>query len=462
MTQSATQVLGLGRPRSATAATRRRPRSRRRIGNAALFALAALACAPASAQNIPPALAAAGDPAPSYLTPPPLRANNPLLHGSRDYEGIALSDWMFYPEFLGEAIYNDNPAQSSVRSPAAEGVHLHPDLYALRDSGIAKTEVFTSADAYLYPAAPRDNVYNGTFGVAETYALQPDLTIKGEAEFDRLGGFASGGSVLGPGGVALPLVAPSQYNQAQASLAVQKSFGRLFLGLSLTGVGARYDPLATAVGSLSQSYRDSFVTTLTERGGYWISPLLYGYVETAENWRDYADASLASRGYRAVAGLGSDRLSLFRGEIYAGYQRQIYDPPLPGAASSPVVGAKLHWYPTRALTLSAELDESFTDSSNPAPGNPRGNPARDLGAKVDATYQLHRSWWGTVELKADRDYFIGVARVDTTWIASTRIDYQLRRNVDLTLAYSYIRNNSNFVGDSYAQDLASLGALYKF
>ena len=391
-----------------------------------------------------------------------MRANNPLLRKTRDYQGIALSDWMFYPEFLGEAVYNSNPAQSPLGSRAEAGVRLHPDLYALRDSGVSKSELFASADAYLYPSGPRTNIYNATFGVAETYAIRPDLTIKGEAEFDRLGGFATGGTVLGPGGVALPLVAPSQYNQGQASLGVQKSFGRLFLGLSLSGVGARYDPLATAVGSLSQSYRNSFVTTLTERGGYWLSPLVYGYVEASENQRDYSSSALRSHGYRAVAGLGSDRMSLFRGEVYGGYQRQIYNSGLPGAASSPVLGAKLYWYPTRALTLSAALDETFTDSSNPAPNNPRGAPARDVSLKVDATYQLHRRWWATAEFRADRAGYIGATRVDTTWIGSARLDYQLRRNVDLTLGYSYVRVDSNVAGDSYVEDLASLGALYKF
>ena len=433
--------------------------SRARVPIALTLALAASA---AHAQNVPPAIAAAADPNPSYLTPQPLRADNPLLQKTKDYQGIALSDWMFFPEFLAQGVYNDNLALSSTNRRSAAGVELTPDVYAVRDTGVSKTEAYAAADAYLYPTAPRDNLYNGTIGVAQIDSPRPDLTIKAQAGVERLGGFAAGGEVLGPNGAPTPLVAPLQYNRATASTAVQKGFGRYFLGVSLSEAATSYDALATAVGSLSQTYRNSSVTTLTERGGYWVSPLLYSYVETAENLRAYADSALRSQGWRAVAGLGTDRFSLFRGEIYAGWQSQSYSPPLPGTASSPVIGTTIYYYPTRALTLTAAVDQTFTDSSNPTPLNPRGNPARDLSAKLDATYALHRSWWATAEGRVDRAYYLGSPRIDTTYIASGRIDYQLMRNLDIAASYTFVKVNSNALDGSYSDNVASLGGLYKF
>ncbi len=424
--------------------------------------LSALAFAPAAAQSVPPLPAAAADPSPSYLTPQPLRANNPLLQKSQEYQGIALANWMFYPEIIASTIYNSNVALSGVLPRAETGVELHPDFYALRDVGVTKTEVYAAADASLYPGAPRDSQFDGTLGVAETYSPTHDLTLKAQLQLDRLGGFADGGSVIGPGGTITELIAPSQANRVEGSAAAQQSFGRLFLGASVAAAATSYDPLATAVGSLSQSYRNSVVTTLTERAGYWISPLLYGYAETAENWRQYADDTLGSHGYRAVVGLGSDRLSLFRGEAFAGYQMQFYGAPLPGSAQTPVLGFKLYWYPTRALTLTAAVDETFTDSSNPAPLDPRGDPARDVSATLDAIYQLHRQWSAAVEGRVDRAYYIGVPRIDTTYSGSGRLNYQLMRNVDLTLGNTYARVNSNAVGGSYTDDVASLGARYRF
>ncbi len=428
---------------------------------AAAACLLVFAASPAAAQIAPP-LAAVADPSPSYLTPPARRADNPLLRKSRDYTGLPLAGWMFYPEFLAETIYNDNLALTSTRPRGAAGLRLHPDLYALHDNGLSKTELFAAADAYLYPGALGDNQITGTVGAAQTFAPTPDLTVKGQMQFDRLGGFASGGDVIGPNGAPTPLIAPSLANRLQASAGVQKGFGRMFFGASINVAGRRYDALETAVGSLSQNYRDSLVTTLTQRGGYWITPLLYGYAETSQNWRRYADNSLQSHGYRAVAGFGSDRLGLFRGEAFAGYQTQFYQAPLPISASSPVLGAKLYWYPTRALTLTAATDATFTDSSNPSPLNPRGDPARDVSGSLDATYQLHKRWSASAYARVDRAYYIGTPRVDTTYIGSTRLQYSISRSADATLSYTMVKVNSNAVGGGYVDDIASLGALYHF
>ena len=424
--------------------------------------LAALASLPAAAQIAPPLAAAASDPAPSYLTPPPRRTNNPLLRKSRDYVGMPLCGWMFYPEFLAETVYNDNLALTATQPRAATGLRLHPDLYALHDNGLSKTELFAAADAFIYPSAPRDNQVAGTVGVAQTYAPTPDLTLKGQVQFDRLGGLAAGGDVIGPNGAPAPLIAPSQANRLQASAGVQKGFGRMFVGASVNVTGTSYDALETAAGALSQTYRNSLVTTLTQRGGYWITPLLYGYAETAENWRQYADNSLQSHGYRAVVGVGSDRMSLFRGEAFAGYQTQFYQAPLPMSAASPVLGARLYWYPTRALTLSAAADATFTDSSNPSPLNPRGDPARQISVSLNASYQLHKRWSASAYARLDRAYYIGTPRIDTTYIGSARLQYSISRSADATLSYTLVKVNSNAAGGGYVDDIASLGALYRF
>ncbi len=431
------------------------------MGKLALLALA-LSAAPALADpNAPPLPAEAMRADVSYLTPA-ARDDNPLIPKTRDYQGVPLAGWMFYPAFLAEKIYNDNLALTSTAPRAAAGMRLRPDVYALRETGVAKTEVYAALDADLYPTAPRDNQITGALGLAQTWKPAPDLAIKAQAQLDRLGGFQSGGSVIGPNGAPAQLVAPALANRAQASLGVQKDFGRLFLGAAVNVAATRYDSLATEAGAVSQSWRDSVVTTLTQRAGYWLTPLVYGYTETSENWREYSDAGLRSQGYRAVAGLGSDRLSLFRGEVFAGYQIQRYSAPLPGEATSPVLGAKLYWYPTRALTFGAALDETFSESANPAPGNPRGDPTRDMSATFDARYQLHRQWSIYAQARLDRATALGASRVDDGVYATARLDYALRRDLDLSVSYAYTRVNSNAPGGSYIDDLASLGARYKF
>ena len=404
----------------------------------------------------------AGDDQPSYLTPAPLRADNPLLKRSRDYTGINVSDWMLYPEFTAGGVYNDNLGLAPTKPVAALGARLAPDLLALRDVGPSRTIAFGSAEALLYPQAPRADTLTGRVGLSESYQISHDFLIKGEAEFDRVANLVYGGAVIGPGGSTASLIAPLQYDQAQASLAAQKTFGRFFLGVSVTTVNTDYDPLATSAGSLAQNNRDNLTTTLTQRGGYWISPLLYGYAETAENWRQYSGSQDGSQGFRAVAGLGSDRLGLFRGEIYAGYQQQYYAAAALGSAGSPVFGGKLYWYPTRAWTLSTSLDETFSDSSNPTPTNVRGAPAVVDTARLDATYQLHRQWSALGEVRFDRSRYIGSPRLDDAVSASGSVSYELARDINLSLGYSYVDVSSNATGGSYRDDIVNLGALYKF
>ena len=434
-------------------------RGARSVLSALAFALAA---APALAQTTPPSPAVAFVDQPSYLTPTPVRDANPLLSPNREYMGIPAADWMLYPEFLIGSFYNDNLTQSQSGRIGASGLHLQGDIDARRLAGKSTTEVFGSLETFLYPTKSSYDTFDGKFGVSQVYELRSDFIIKGQAEFDRLSYLTTSGQVLGPGGGVAWLTAPQHAEQSQGSLAAQKSFGRAFLGVSVNATRIQYDTLSTSAGSLSQSYRDSLTTTVTGRGGYWLSPMLYGYAEAAENWRQYANDPFNSNGYRAVAGLGSDRISLFRGEIYGGYQRQYYQAPLSGMASSPVYGGKIYYYPTRAWTLTASLDETFTDSSNPTPANPRGDPSRMTSSQLKSAYQMSANWSLNWTLRYDHANYLGVTRVDDTWSSDLNLNYTIARNINLTLDYTHIVLSSNAAGASYFNNVVSLAGVYKF
>ena len=416
----------------------------------------------AQAQTAAPPAAVAGSDQPSYLTPAPLRVSNPLLTQSRDYTGISVSDWLFYPEFMAAGVYNDNLTLAQSGRIGALGARLQPDVSAIRDSGISKTIIYGSADAQLYPGQPRDDTYDGRLAISQSWEVKPDLIVKGGVEYDRLSYLTGGGLIVAPSGVATNLAAPQQYQQLQSSAAVQKSLGRYFLGASINETQTNYDSLSTSQGSISQSYRDSSVFTLTERGGYWISPMLYGYAETAENWRQYVNDPFTSHGYRVVAGLGSDRIGLFRGEVYGGYQAQYYAASPIGAVVSPVLGGKLYWYPTRAVTLSGLFGKSFSDSSNPTPTNPQGDPAQITSAQLSANYQLDRRWSAQGSAQFDVSQYFGVDRIDRTWTTKLGVNREIARDLNINLDYTNVQVYSSAAGSSYSNNIVSLGALYKF
>jgi hypothetical protein len=426
----------------------------RHASRVALALALAIIASPAAAQSVTDA--------PSYLEPKPLRSDNPLLRPGRDYIGMSIGDWMFYPQFLSGAVYDDNVLLTQTNRVAAAGARLQPQVQAVRDAGVSTTSVEASLDARLYPGLPRGDAYDGRVVLDQAFEPQPDFSVKGHVEYGRLEYPTDGGQVATPSGGVATLVSPQQGQQAEGAIAIQKAFGRLFLGASLAEVQTTYDPLASTAGALSQSYRNSLVTTATERGGYWLTPMLYGYTETAENWREYADQPLGSHGYRGVVGLGSDRISLFRGEIYGGWQKQIYGPPLAGVAGSPVFGGKVWWYPTRAWTASISLDETFSDSSNPTPSNPRGDPARGTTARATLDYRLSKLWSAQASERYDHSVYLGASRIDDDWTSRISLKYEIARNVELSLDYAYMRVDSNAAGASYYDDIVGLGGVYKF
>ncbi len=221
--------------------------------------------------------------------------------------------------------------------------------------------------------------------------------------------------------------------------------------------------LNTSSGSVSQSSRNNVQTTAFANVGYMITPLIYAFSEVAGNVRNFFEGSYYnSQGYRLIAGLGSDRISLFRGEIYGGYQRQIYDTPTFGAPARPVFGGRILWYPTRAWTLTASLDETFVDLAQPTLGNITGSAALATAAKVVASYAFSRNWTAALQGGYTDYAYIKGTRNDHYWNAGMALNYQLLHNLGATFEYTFVRVFSNAPASSYANNIFMLGGTYKY
>ena len=293
----------------------------------ALCLAATLAATPARAAADEPELPAAttaGEDALSILVPRPHAAHNPLTKRSRDYRGLPFGDWMLYPSVLVGGVADSNLVWSERQPVRAAGVRISPRVIAERNVGLHKTTAYAEADARLFPTLAYGAAINAQVGLAHVWEVQRDLIVKARVQYDRKALHISGGAFALPGGGYALLATPLVADQGLAEAAIQKSFGRLFVGLSLDATRTLYHDLRTTGGVFPQSYRDSLTTRRGARGGLWISPALYAFGEAMGNLREISQADLSSRGYRLTAGLGSDRLSLFRGEIFAGLQRQHY------------------------------------------------------------------------------------------------------------------------------------------
>ena len=236
-------------------------------------------------------------------------------------------------------------------------------------------------------------------------------------------------------------------------------------------------PLETSGAPVSQSYRDNLITTATARLGYAISPAIYGFTDVIGNFHNYSNQSIYgliapnqsnsatlynSQGYRAVAGLGSDRISLFKGEIYGGYQQQFFAYSGFGAPSSPVYGGKISWSPTRAWTLAFSLDESYVDSGVQVKGNSQGSAAFVTAATANLQYAPSKQWSASVSGGYfDLRYVSGGLRTQV-WSAGATLNYQISRNINATASYTLLLSENNTGGPNTTRNQLMLGAAYKY
>jgi hypothetical protein len=379
-------------------------------------------------------------------------------------KAVAVGPWLLYPSLLIGSVYNDNLFLTQTHTTGSWGVEFRPNLIATLDNGIHKTTVYGTLDASLYTNNSQGNTLNGRVGVKHVYEAQRGLVFNFGVDVSRYTDVTNNGQIFATNRTN---VAPQQYNQFSATAGVEKSFNRFFAGLTANATATRYDNVTDSLGiSIPQGYQNGTSYSLTGRAGYWFSPVFYAYVEPSINTQHYNDALFDSNGYRVVAGIGSDRISLFKGEIYAGFQGQSYNTSAFGFSfgdvTGGVFGGKLTWFPTKALTIGLHVDQSLGTAPAITVVNPIGSPTRNTLASATASYRISDVW--SASAHADYEYISYVlgGRRDTLWAVGAAINYDFYRDFGIALEYKYTTLNSNIPFGSYTQNIITLGATYKY
>lgn len=389
---------------------------------------------------------------------------------TRNYQGLAMNGWVFYPRLMMGAIYNDNLFRTTLDRQSGFGLRVVPSLLAERDTGIHHTTVFANGNFSLYQK-PAADLINAQVGFSHHWRPTYDMQFKAFANAAHVEtGYNSGilvnplaGGFVGTGNIVGYQQGSTRYNQISGGVSGLKSFDRFFVGGGASAITYFYDSLYTNAGPVSQSSRNNVQTTFFANAGYMLTPLLYAFSEASGNMREFFSGNFYnSQGYRVIVGLGSDRISLFRGEIYGGYQRQIFNSAIFGAPSSPVIGGRIYWYPTRAWTVYASLDETFVDFAQPTVGNITGSAALATAATISANYAFARNWSASVRGSYTDYKYIKGSRNDHYWNVNPSLTYEIMRNLSATFEYTFRRTFSNALGASYYNNIFVLGAAYKY
>jgi hypothetical protein len=187
---------------------------------------------------------------------------------------------------------------------------------------------------------------------------------------------------------------------------------------------------------------------------------------------------------------------LIRGEVYGGYQAQelvhddlntiaitgivngvpvvdgfpvvnvngipILNSNIPSNVNSAIFGGRLYYYPTRYWSMVAAVDQTLGNSTILSPTIPAGTPSLSTNAIFQTTYSL-AEWWsigGRAGYTQSR--FYGIDRLDNGWMAGASFNYDIWRNLRLTLDYQWSTVRSDAEFSDFTRSVYSAGLTYRY
>jgi len=410
------------------------------------------------------------------LQPPPVASGRPdvFARPGRADTALIVGDWLLYPSGFAGVVYDSNVNDSSTGVVSSPGLRLAPSLLAETDNGISKTSLYGTVDGRLYldQRANGSDAISVRSGVVELYQPLPDLIVIGQGDFTRQKdifstlGVTNDLLLLNTTATGLaPTVNPQSYSQLSGRASVQKDFASAFTILSGSVVDQMYDSRPGAVASSS----DGVVYTGTGRGGIWITPALYGYIEGALDTRDYVTRAFNSSGYRAVVGLGTDQIGLLKGEAYAGFQSESGQSGGIATNDGPLFGARIYYYPLPELTINLAANETLgvsllatTPTSAVGALASIGTSTKVTSVLGTASYSIAPEWGASGRAGYIHTEYNGNPRRDDACTVGGTISYNFWRSVGLTLDYQHVQLTSNVAFQSFSRDVITFGATYKY
>jgi Putative beta-barrel porin 2 len=382
-------------------------------------------------------------------------------------------DWLLYGSVGLGAACDFNVNSTPTDQQQACGPRFTPSIVAAHNTGIQRTLLYGVGDVRYYPSLSRVDVVDTTAGLVHVWEIQRDLIFRVQAQGKLAQEYSGFAANLVPTNVFL--TTPVKYTQGYGSTSIQKEFGSFFTAIGGSITATAYQDAQDSLGNtIDEQFRNGTVTTVNTRFGYHISPIIYTYIEPTLNQQRYASSLLNSEGYRVVAGLGSGRISLFNGEIYAGYAEQRFEDPLVGTVGIPVVGGKLSWYPTRFLTYTLTADRTFATSdfnnnglapgfvTNTAAGLSPGSVTTATTVRLNADWDFNRYLAFSALISDNHLDYLNSSRRDDLLTIAGGVTFKIRPGLGIQVSYTHQNLYTNFPGAAFSRDFISVGSQTKF
>ena len=378
-------------------------------------------------------------------------------------------DWLVYGGIGWGLACDYNLNSTSTNQEQACGPRFTPSIVAERNTGIQRTLLYGVGDVRYHPTLSRVDLVDTTAGIVHVWEIQRDLIFRFQAQGTRgqeYSGFAA--NLLATDAF---LTKPLNFNRGYGSTSIQKEFGNFFTAIGGSVTRTEYEDITDNLGNtIDEGLRNNTFTTLNGRIGYHISPIIYTYIEPSLNRYQYTASHLDFNGYRVVAGLGSGRIGLFNGEIYAGYATQRFDDPTVGETSIPVVGGRLSWYPTRFLTHTFTADRTFASSdfsnngvllgsvTNTGTGLLPGSLVTSTTARLNSNWDVNRFFDLSWSISDQRLEYLNSSRRDDLLTFVGGVTFKIRPGLGIQVNYIHQNLFTNFPGAEFTRDFVSVGA----
>jgi hypothetical protein len=256
---------------------------------------------------------------------------------------------------------------------------------------------------------------------------------------------------------------PTNYTSLFGSTSIQKNFGNFFTAIGASVTGATYDSTQDNLGNVvSEQYRNGTMSTLNGRLGYHVTPLVYTFVEPSLMWGCYTGSNLDSNGYRIVGGIGTDRISLFNGEIYGGTLTERFTDSIIPTLTGGTFGGKVSWFPTYFVTVTASEDQTIGTSDFSVGLFTPGSVTKIDTSKLSASWSASNTVTLEARLVLKQYQFLGSFRRDDSTEIGATVSYKLTSRFSLVVDFGYVDYVSDLTGAGYKREFVSVGGDTKF
>ncbi len=369
---------------------------------------------------------------------------------NRDYQPLVLGSWLVSPSLFVGVSYGQNAYGGLTGSDNNWGARVRPSIVAERYDGPHRTLMFLQADGTLATGRGGSSL-NANIGLIHIWEVERDLVVRFQTRYSRTQDY---GNPYGTIQNNLPVIVGTNpaINRFIGAVSVTKSFGKAFVSL---GYGTQ---LLTFENNVASS---GTVHTLSGRVGYWFAPQMYAFAEYAANMQRYDLANFDSHGQRAVAGIGINRRGLLRGELFAGIEQQSYASIILPTLAKGVFGGRIFWYPTRYITVAAQVDQSMGINAQITPFF-SGAASHTIASSLRVEYRLARHWSAALRFGYSRTQYVPSTRRDFQSTIGATLNYNIMSNWGLAFDYRFVRLNTNLAGASYRNHIATVGLTYRY